>query len=87
MQAAIDRRLVNARVSRLPKGLEYHGVFRVSRRRLKPTSAEEDVERDCRPKSLLRILENHTNFSFRAANRTMRSSSQPWRQRWMLVSP
>ena len=27
------------------------------------------------------------NFSRRAANITMRNSSQPWLQRWMLVSP
>ena len=29
----------------------------------------------------------HTNLSLRAAKITMRSSSQPWRQRWILVSP
>ena len=29
----------------------------------------------------------YTNFSRRAAKQTMRSSSQPWRQRWMLVWP
>jgi transcriptional regulator with XRE-family HTH domain len=87
VQAAIDRRLGTARVTRLPKGREYHAVFRVSRRRLKPSSAEQDVARNCRPKQFLRSLENHTNFNFRAANITMRRSSQPWRQRWMLVSP
>lgn len=29
----------------------------------------------------------YTNFILRIANITMRSNNQPWRQRWMFVSP